>query len=140
MIPVNIWAVLVCGIVAMFIGFVWYGPLFGKQWVASMGWSPERMQEAMKKSSHWSYLLMFVGALLMSFILAHGVIFTESYLGSTGASIGALVGFGSWLGFVVPSSIGGVLWEGKPWKWWIILSGYYLVTLVILGVILAVWM
>jgi Protein of unknown function (DUF1761) len=140
MVPVNYWAVLVCGIVAMIIGYLWYGPLFGKQWVASMGWSQERMQEAMKNASSLGYLWMFVGALVMAFVLAHAVIFADTYLASTGAVAGAMVGLVCWVGFVAPSSVGGVLWEQKPWKWWFILNGYYLVTLVVMGIIFAVWM
>lgn len=140
MVPVNLWAVLASGVVAMIIGWLWYGPLFGKQYVASIGWTPEKMQEAMKKSSAWSYLLMFIGALLMALVLAHVIMFGESYLGMTGAGAGVLFGFASWLGFVAPSSIGGVLWEQKPWKWWFVLNGYYVVTLIVMGIVLAVWM
>jgi len=34
---INGWAVLVCGVVAMALGFVWYGPLFGKKWLELIG-------------------------------------------------------------------------------------------------------
>src|SRR5580692_746010 len=140
MVSVNFLAVLVCGIVAMAIGYLWYGPLFGKQWAATMGWSQEQVQQRMKSGSSWNYLWMFIGALVMALVLAHSVTFASMYGGFSGGAIGAWIGFGCWLGFVAPSSVGGVLWEGKPWKWWFILNGYYLVTLIVMGIIIAVWM
>jgi len=27
---INIWAILACGVASLVIGFIWYGPLFGK--------------------------------------------------------------------------------------------------------------
>ena len=36
-ITVNYIAVLVCAIAAMPVGFLWFGPLFGKTWARHMG-------------------------------------------------------------------------------------------------------
>ncbi len=55
-------------------------------------------------------------------------------------SAGVSVGFGAWIGFVAPVSLGIVLWDGKPWKLWMINAGYYLVGLLLIGSILALWM
>ena len=33
----NYVAVLVCAVVSMVVGAVWYGPLFGKQWMEVIG-------------------------------------------------------------------------------------------------------
>jgi len=43
------------------------------------------------------------------------------------------------LGFIVPVTVGVVLWENKSWKLWCINSSNYLVTLLIMSVILALW-
>ncbi|HTR18824.1 MAG TPA: DUF1761 domain-containing protein [Candidatus Paceibacterota bacterium] len=139
MIPVNFWAVLVSAVAAMFIGWLWFGPLFRSQWVASLGMSDARMQEMMRKGMAMSYVVMFIGALLMAFVLAHAIIFAEAYLGMTGVSAGLAVAFASWIGFVAPATVGGVLWEGKSWNWWFITAGYHLVLLLVMGVILALW-
>jgi hypothetical protein len=32
-----------------------------------------------------------------------------------------------------------VLWEGKPFKYWLIVAGYWLVALILSGAILALW-
>ncbi|MBI2610525.1 hypothetical protein HYW60_01140 [Candidatus Kaiserbacteria bacterium] len=38
-----------------------------------------------------------------------------------------------------PISRGSVLWDNKSWKYWFITSGYYLVALLLMGVVLALW-
>lgn len=143
MIPINYLAVVVSTIVMFVLGGLWYGPIFGKQWIALMGFSSGQMpqtQAAGMKGVWKSYALMAVGAFLMSFTLAHNLIFGSAYLGITGVSAGLQAGFWNWLGFVAPTTVGMVLWEGKPWRLWMIVAGYYLVGMLIAGVMLAVWM
>ena len=64
--PINYLAVVLAALAAMVIGFVWYGPLFGKQWMALMGFTPQSMDEAKKKGMAKSYILMALGSLVMS--------------------------------------------------------------------------
>lgn len=139
---VNCWAILVCAIANIALGFAWYGPLFGKQWVALMGWTKEDMQKGqakMQKDGWKTYLLAFIGSLVMAFVLAHSLIFASTYLGISGISAGLQAGFWSWLGFIAPITLGSVLWEGKSWKLWFLLNSYYLISLLISGSILAMW-
>ena len=75
----------------------------------------------------------------MAFVLSHALVFASTYLNTSGISAGLQTGFWNWLGFVVPVTVGSVLWDGKPWKLWFINAGYYLVMLLIMGVILALW-
>jgi len=139
MVPINYLAVLVAAIAQMVLGFLWYGPFFGKPWTAMMKITPEQMAEARAKGMGKSYAIMIVGALLMSWILAHAIIFASAYLMFYGAMAGITIGFLNWLGFVAPVTVGSVLWEGKPWKLWFLNAGYYLVGLCLMGAILAVW-
>ena len=139
MVPINYFAVLVSTIVAMVLGVLWYGPLFGKQWSALMGVTPEDMQKMGQKSMSKEYTIQALGALLMSFMLEHAVIFTSTYLSLTGIAAGIFTGAGLWIGFVAPITVGMVLWEGKPWKHWGIVSGYWLATLVVMAIILSIW-
>ena len=137
MISINYWAVLVAAIAQMVLGALWYGPLFGKPWM--------RMTAAKAEGGAGkSYGLMFVGALLMAWVLAHAIAYAGSYIfaatGWYGACAGIMVGFMNWLGFIAPVTLGPVLWEGKPWKLWALNAGYYLVGLCIMGAILAAWM
>ncbi len=139
MVPVNYLAVVVSTIVMMGLGYMWYGPVFGKQWRALMGFTKESMEAAKKKGMGKSYAIMALGALAMSFVLSHSLVFASTYLHTSGVAAGLQVGFWNWLGFVVPVSMGTVLWEGKPWKLWFINAGYYLVGLLLIGVLLALW-
>ena len=141
-VPVNYWAVLVGAIANMAIGFVWYGPLFGKQWTKLMGWTPEQMEagKAKMKSEGWkTYGMAAIGALVMAFVMSHVATFAMAYMQTSGMAAGLSTGFWMWLGFVAPVTMSTVLWEGKSWKLWCLSSGYYLVALLVMGAIVAGW-
>ncbi len=67
------------------------------------------------------------------------MVFAMAYLKSTGVMAGLQGGFWNWLGFMAPVIMGDQLWGGKPWKLFPITGGYYLVSLCLMGVILATW-
>lgn len=139
MVPVNYWAVLIAAVAQMALGFLWYGPLFGKPWMAMTGLTPEKMKEVQANGMAKSYTLMAIGSLLMSWILAHAIVFASTYLMFYGVAAGITIGFLNWLGFVAPITVGSVLWEGKPWKLWFLNAGCYLAGLCLMGAILAAW-
>src|SRR4051812_21622205 len=135
MVPVNYLAVLACGVVSMVIGFLWYGPLFGKPWSELMGWgsmTPEKMAE-MQKKARPGYAITFLASLVLAFVLAHELIFGSVYTQTSGVSAGIAAAFWTWIGFIVPVTLGTVLWDGKPWKLWFINAGYWLVLLCVDG-------
>lgn len=136
---INYFAVLLAGISNMIIGFLWYGPLFGKPWMALMGFTKESIKNMKGKGMGKTYGLMMAGAFVMAYVLAHSLAFASAFTKTTGVSAGLMVGFWSWLGFVAPVMMGAQLWENKPWKLFFIQAGYYLVALCVMGVILAVW-
>ena len=139
MVPVNYLAVLGAAVLSMTLGYLWYGPLFGKQWMKLMGWTKEGMKGMKNSEMSKMYGLQFVGSLVMAFVLAHALIFASSYLHVSGVSAGLQTGFWNWLGFVAPVTMVGVLWEGKSWKLWFLNNSYYLVSLCAMGVLLALW-
>ena len=140
MVPVNYWAILVCGVSNMVIGFLWYGPLFGKTWIKLSGIIPGKIEDAKKNGMASGYALAFVGALLMAFVLDHAIIFAGAYLNETGITAGLMGAFWNWLGFIAPVTLSVVLWEGKSWKLWCLQNTYYLITLLVMGMILVSWM
>ena len=139
---VNYIAVVVAAVANMALGALWFGPLFGKQWVKASGITSERMEEAKKKGMASNYFLMFIGSLLTAYILSHIVIFADAYpyLEISDMWLGLSAGFVSWMGFVAPVTIGVVLWEGKSWRHWLITYGFHLAGLLLMGVMLALWM
>lgn len=140
MVPVNYFAVVTAAVISMVLGFLWYGPIFGKPWMAMMGITPNNIAAAKEKGGMGtSYVLMMVGSLFMSYVLAHSIVFAGAYLAVTGVSAGLQAAFWNWLGFIAPVTLGTVLWENKPWKLWFINAGYYLVSLCLMGITLALW-
>jgi hypothetical protein len=139
-IPINYLSVVVAAVSNMVLGFAWYGPLFGKKWASLMGWGAMTSAQlaAKQKAARSSYAISFVGALLMAYVLAHVLVLANVYSGS-GLEAGLKSGFGMWLGFVVPVTLGTVLWDGKPWMLWAINSGYFLAALLVMGAILGYW-
>lgn len=131
---INYLAVLSAAISNMIIGFLWYGPLFGKQLMDLMGFTPKSMK-SMKVTPKQAIAGGFVSAVIMSYVMAHFV----GYVQASSIMDGLQVGFWLWLGFVATVMIGKVLWEGKPFKLFAINSGYWLVAMIVMGGILAVW-
>ena len=80
-----------------------------------------------------------ISAVVMSYVLAHSLVFAAAYLKMSGVRAGIMCGFWNWLGFIAPVTLGAVIWEGKPWKLWLLLNSNYLVALPVMGVILALW-
>ncbi len=134
-VDINFWAVLVAAIINMVVGSLWYSPaMFGGLWMKAVGFGEKDIKDAQKNM--WSaYLITFVGALVTSYVLAHFVDFT----GATTFLTGAQTGFWAWVGFIATTTLGGVVFEKKSEPWYLITNGFHLVTLVINGGLLAVW-
>jgi len=133
MIPVNFLAVLVAALFTFVLGFLWYGPLFGKPWMRLAGVAAESM-----KPGALDFVVWIGGALLTSFGLAN-VLETANAYTHMSATSGLATGFWTWLSFVVPVSAGIVFSERKPPALWLLTAGYYLVALCGMGTILALW-
>jgi len=137
-------AVLVAAIANMVIGFLWYGPLFGKQWTKLMNFDSKKMKEMKNQSMTKPMILGFISALVMAYALSYildrsRLIFNLLELGALDILHGLFIGFLVWLGFIVTVLLGTVLWEGKPIRLYLLNISYWLVTLLVMGAILAVW-
>ena len=133
--PLNYPAIVVAAIASIAIMAIWYGLLFGKKWMALQGITEQPPKNKMIKS----YVIATVASLVMSYVLANALAFAAYYLDISGLPSGLMSGFFNWLGFIAPVTLGPVLWQGKSWKIWLIDAGYYLVALLAMGTILAMW-
>ena len=133
-VSVNFLAVIVAAIVSMVLGFLWYGPLFGKQWMKLMGFTKESREKA-KKAMGKTYGVSMVGALVMAYVLSYFL----SYALADTAMEGAIVGFWAWFGFVAPVMLTSVLYGSKSLSLYYIDVGYQLVSLIAMGAIVAAW-
>ena len=136
LVHVNYLAVLLCGIASMIIGGLWYGPLFGKQWEKLVGMTQQK-KDAAKKDMAMSYGGMFIGSLVMAYVLAHLVWYAAP--GSLTLLISVKTAVWAWLGFVATVSLSKFLFtpDKKPFSLLFIETGYYLATLVVMGIIFA---
>ena len=137
-VSINYWAVLAAAAASIILGFLWYGPLFGRQWLRLSGFSDKQikqMKEKGQKGMTKTYIVMVVSTLVTAYVLAHFV----DYLQALSVGEALSLGFWLWLGFLATSQIGSVLWERKPVKLYMINTAYSLVNLCIMAVILTVW-
>ena len=129
---VNWLAVVVSIIANMVIGALWYGPLFGKRWMQELGLTMEDIQSGQM----WQpYLIAILNSFLLAFVLANAVAWT----GVSGVAGGLLLGLVMWVGFTGFTFAVNHAFEGRSLPLWIINSGTYLVGLLVMGAILAVW-
>jgi len=129
---VNWVAIVVAAIAQFIIGWIWYGPLFGKTWMSMMGMSQQSMgREGMGKTM----VLTFIGSLVTAAVLSMLV----GWMGAKTLGAGIAAGFWAWLGFVATVTLGGVLFAKMSWNLYILNNAYQLVSLAVMGAILAKW-
>jgi len=131
---INYWSVLIAAIASFAIGGIWYGPLFGKKWMALMGISKHDMK-SMRLSPTQAMTLGFLFTLLQSYVVVHVVASLEV----SGAGASWLLAFWVWLGIMVPITIGSFLWENKPFKLFVLNAAHQLISLFVMVLILASW-
>lgn len=138
MIEINYWAVLVCGIVAMILGFIWYGVLFGKKWMEVIGATEMDMiaRKEMQRKAGPLYLIQFILVLFQAYVLTHYIQGWSEVSGPEGA-------LWIWAAFIMPIVAAGSMWNNDSrkvaWSRFLIQSGYYLILFVIFGLILGYW-
>jgi hypothetical protein len=129
----NPWAALVSALILWILGGAWYSPvLFAKPWMAALGITPDPTK---KKGLLAGMIASFVGDFILAFVLDHLILWANA--GSVHG--GAFVGFLVWLGFFAAPNFPQGIYERRPFKLFAINNGYWLVGLIIVGILLAVW-
>lgn len=126
----NWWAILVATLASFAVGWLWYGPLFGKAWVAALGKTEDEIQP-----TPTPFIIGFVTALvtciaMAALIQALGI---DTWLG--GICIGLVAG----IGFITMAMVSDGAFCGWSWTLVAIQAGYRTLYCVIMGLILAVW-
>lgn len=130
---VNILAIFICGVMHNALGFFWYGPLLGKQWVALHGWTQEQI--AQQRPSPVVYLIPFGGAMVTAYILTLFIstMGMETLLGGVG--VGLLAG----IGFLAPFMGANYLFGQRSMPLFLIDAIYPMISLIIIGAIVGAW-
>jgi hypothetical protein len=136
----NWTAILLAAIVAYAIGTLWFSPaLFGRAWMKAMGWNMKDVEKEMKKTNQMkmakSYFIMFLGTLIMSFVLSILI----HVFGATSLSDASIIGVLVWVGFIATSKISDVLFEGKNFEYYAITVMHSFVVILVMCWILAAW-
>ena len=126
--------ILAVSIAKMALGAVWYSnALFFQPWIRMSGISEQQVRQGLPKA----LVVDFIGSLLMALALAHVIHWGEAE--PNNVVVGLFAAFLSWLGFVAFTGINIVTYEHKPVKLYLINTGFQLVSMLIMGAILAVW-
>jgi hypothetical protein len=128
---VNWLSLILAALIPMVVGFIWYNPkVFGNAWMASIGMTEEKAKEA---NMALTFGLSFVMALLLAFFMLmfvngpgqEGEFDTFKHGAFHGVFIAILVG--------MPILVTNGLFEQKNFKNLAINTGYWIVTLALVG-------
>ncbi|MFA6006223.1 MAG: DUF1761 domain-containing protein [Candidatus Paceibacterota bacterium] len=128
---VNLWSVVLAVVASSVVMAIWYGPLFGKQWMVLMGFDDSHKAE-MKKRMGKAWGIAIVSAFVEAYVLAQLL----QLANLTDASGAIQFTFMLWLGFVAAIGTSEVSWEGKSWKLYGINVGYCLVSMLVMSLVL----
>ena|SRR5581483_905999 len=127
----NPWALLICVVIRMAVGALWYSPvLFLKPWLRMSGVSDAQMKQGFAKALISDVVL----SLIMAFVLLHAIRYALPT--SRDVGLGLAVGFANWLGFIVPVQWGSLTYEKRPFGYFAINAGYQLVTILAMAAVL----
>ena len=134
---INWLAVVVCVVVSMISGGLWFGPkTFFPVWWKAIGKTEKDTPGGNNMGLMWG------GTVFASFVQAVSMAIMVNFMGnaSGGATLasGARAGFMLWLGFVAATSLTNKLFAGQL-KAWVLEAGNHLINLVLFGAILGAW-
>lgn len=130
---VNYLAVIVCLVIHMALGSLWYSKfLFQDAWLKLSKINTSQMN---KDGMGKSVLIATVAGFILIFMLTQSIKAPQ-----INTAIEAVeMTFWLWLGFIATVMLGTVLWEGKPWRLYLINSAYYLASMIISSLIIYFW-
>ena len=127
---INWWSVLLAALSSFVLGGLWYGPLFGKDWMKAFHFTEQDLKTRnMPKIFGLSLILALFAALILAM-----------FIGSESDWItGLLAGFFAGIGWVATFTGIQYLFEMKSLKIFLINAGYSAVSLTIMGAIIGAW-
>lgn len=125
-------SIIIAALSTVVIAFLWYHPrVFGTQFMREVNLSPSQMETGKRRMMlyvFFSFLASIVAAYIMNyFAIAWGIFDWISAL---------QLGITAWLGFTAVPMLGMVFWEMKSLKYYLIVSGYWLVSFIVMAQIL----
>lgn len=138
----NYLAILVCTILSIVIGSLWYGMFFGKLWMNIIGVNPDDCKDPVKRKEMNKkmvpmYAIQIITSLLQVLVLAYVISYV---LDLANALISMFV---IWTAGVLPTIVGGIIWTNDSrkvmWQKFLLQAGYQLISFIAFGLILGMW-
>jgi hypothetical protein len=128
---INYWAILVSALSTFVIGGIWYSPaVLGKAWMKENGFTEETTKKAnMIKVFGLSFFLALISSINLAMFMGP----------EDKPEMGALWGFLAGFGWVATFLGTYYLFEQRSFKLFLINAGYAIVSLTVMGIILAAW-
>lgn len=130
----NVLAILTATVISILIGFLWYGPLFSKPWMAALGLKTEDVQ-----SSGISMSRAVSGSIVASLATAVALAILFELAGPTHWQSGLLIAGIVWLAFSLGPMFKHIFWEDRPLVLFAIDGGYEFVSIFAAAFILIIW-
>jgi hypothetical protein len=124
----NLLAIFVAAAAGFLVGGIWYGPLFGKTWMAELGFTEDELKNAnMLKIYGLTFAFSVLSAVFLGHLLAH--------FGDMSARSTMMISTGIALGFIVPAIGTNYLFSRKSGKLFAIDAGYWIVFYAAMGAV-----
>lgn len=131
---INYLAVLAATVLSFLLGWLWYSPiLFGKAWMAEMGFTKEMMDKARQEGMAKQMLMGFVIAFITAFYLAHFAL--------PGMEMMSVIKWAlfAWIGLVVTTNAADYIWGKRSMKLFLINMFHHGVVIVAASILLSLW-
>ena len=130
---INFWTVLIAATIGIILEMVWYSPKIFGEFRAKQIEKPE--DESFDKNESSKLIISFISFLITAYILSYAMFFADAATFYDGLS----AAFYIWLGFVAATTLYGVLYEERLILLYILDNSLRLISLLLMGGILAVW-
>ncbi len=132
----NYISLIVVTVVGFLLGWLWYGPLFGKPWMAEMKISEEQMKAQMAEKGMAGYMIK---GLIFTLLSTFGLVVVLVSHGLPNWKHGAACGM--FIGVFVTSMrmLNAGVWENRSLKLQAINAGHEIVLFTLQGAIFGAW-
>lgn len=123
-------AIPIAAVLGFAVGGLWYGPIFGKAWMAARGFTPESAKAGANMA------LIFGLTFLLNLFSAAVLFHVFEHIGVDGIHLAMMVAGGAALGFIIPAIGVNYLFSRMTFRLFLIDAGYWLVIYIAMGLAL----
>ncbi|WP_261128864.1 DUF1761 domain-containing protein [Bacillus sp. Marseille-Q3570] len=128
---ISILGIALAAVANSMIGALWYSPLlFADKWMET---AKKTKEDFSSSTANLGYLITFIGGIISAYVLSMLIQLFDPISLWSGATLGFLAG----IGFSVVREISPTIFEGRNTMLFFISAGYHVVSLTIMGTIVA---